>query len=227
MTETAKPATKSDTLNAIVPVAGILILIGAIGLLGYLIYKRAGFFTRPESTPEAWRFEKEEVEASPSTTLEDLSASPSAEFSYEELESTTSATIVTDKGEIIFRLFPFLAPKTVANFIGKAEDGFYEGLVFHRVEDWVIQGGDPLGTGSGGGEIPSEFSDAPFKGGSVGVARGPVKEISNDSQFFICIDDCSWLTGDYTLFGEVVEGMEVAKSIGVNEMIMEVEISYE
>jgi peptidyl-prolyl cis-trans isomerase B (cyclophilin B) len=132
----------------------------------------------------------------------------------------TSATIETSKGNITVKLYPDSAPNTVKNFETKAKSGFYKNLTFHRVEDWVIQGGDPLGTGTGGGDMPTELSQVPFITGSLGVARGQNKAISNDSQFFICTTDCSWLTGEYTNFGEVTQGMDVAKSIAIGDKIL-------
>ncbi|MEK7458679.1 MAG: peptidylprolyl isomerase [Patescibacteria group bacterium] len=130
------------------------------------------------------------------------------------------ATITTSKGNISVELYSKDAPNTVKNFLAKAKSEFYKNLTFHRVEDWVIQGGDPLGTGTGGGEMPSEFSQQPFGVGSLGVARGGDPKISNDSQFFICTKDCSWLTGQYTNFGVVLNGMDVALKIAVGDKIL-------
>ena len=149
-------------------------------------------------------------------------ASPTAQISLPKEKIMNTATITTSKGEITVKLYPDSAPKTVANFANKAVSKFYEGLTWHRVEDWVIQGGDPLGTGTGGGDMPTELSSVPFKVGSLGVARGGNKAISNDSQFFICTTDCAWLTGEYTNFGEVTKGMDVAKQISVGDKIVKV-----
>lgn len=134
------------------------------------------------------------------------------------------ATITTAKGQIVLQLFPDLAPKTVANFTAKASSHYYDGLIFHRVEDWVVQGGDPLGNGTGGGKMPTELSKTPFKTGSLGVARGGDIQISNDSQFFICTTDCDWLTGQYTLFGEVTQGMEVVKALAIGDKITSIKV---
>lgn len=134
--------------------------------------------------------------------------------------SANQATISTSKGDIVVKLYPESAPKTVQNFLGKAQSNYYQNLTFHRVESWVIQGGDPLGNGTGGGTMPTELSQVPFKVGSLGVARGGDIEVSNDSQFFICTDDCAWLTGQYTNFGEVIQGMDIAKSIAVGDQIL-------
>jgi peptidyl-prolyl cis-trans isomerase B (cyclophilin B) len=130
----------------------------------------------------------------------------------------------TSRGDIVLTLFPQIAPQTVNNFLAKAQSGYYAGLTFHRVEDWVIQGGDPLGNGTGGGQLPTELSQQPFKEGSLGVARGGDINISNDSQFFICTKDCAWLTGQYTLFGQVEEGIDIAQSTQIGDTITAITI---
>jgi peptidyl-prolyl cis-trans isomerase B (cyclophilin B) len=139
--------------------------------------------------------------------------------------NATQATINTSKGAIKIKLYPQETPNTVQNFLRKAQANYYQNLIFHRVEDWVIQGGDPLGKGTGGGSMPTELSQTPFKEGSVGVARGGDIKVSNDSQFFICTKDCSWLTGQYTNFGEVTEGMDIVKQIQIGDKILS--ISYQ
>jgi cyclophilin family peptidyl-prolyl cis-trans isomerase len=132
--------------------------------------------------------------------------------------------IVTEKGAMVIELRPDVSPNTVAHFVEKVKQGFYNGLVFHRVEDWVIQGGGPAGTGTGGGTMPTEFSSQPFVVGSVGVARGADRNLSNDAQFFICTKDCSWLTGEYTWFGQVIEGMDVAGQVAIGEVMKSVSV---
>ena len=131
-------------------------------------------------------------------------------------------TLTTSKGVIKLKLYQSQAPNTVKNFLDKAKSGYYAGLTFHRVESWVIQGGDPKGTGTGGGAMPTELNQAPFKVGSLGVARGGDIKVSNDSQFFICTEDCSWLSGQYTNFGEVTEGMDIAKQIAIGDKIVSI-----
>jgi peptidylprolyl isomerase len=88
----------------------------------------------------------------------------------------------------------------------------------------VIQGGDPQGTGKGGGIMSTELNNEPFTVGSVGVARGSNINESNDSQFFICTAECGWLTNQYTNFGEVVEGLEVAQSIAIGDTIQSIQV---
>lgn len=137
----------------------------------------------------------------------------------------TKAKIETSKGMIELELYPEKAPGTVSNFTSKAASGFYKNLTFHRVEDWVIQGGDPVGNGTGGGKMPTELSDVPFEEGSLGVARGGDIKVSNDAQFFICTQACSWLNGQYTIFGKVTKGMDIVKKIAIGDKILSVTTS--
>jgi peptidylprolyl isomerase len=114
-------------------------------------------------------------------------------------------------GKVLVKLRPDLAPKHVERAKGLAKQGFYNGLKFHRVIDgFMAQTGDPQGTGMGGSslpDLPAEFTREPYKRGSVGAARTQAPNSAN-SQFFICYDGCRPLTGQYTLWGEVIEGME-------------------
>lgn len=162
-------------------------------------------------TPEA------SISAKPSVTLT-LGVTKGAQ------KIMTEAVITTSKGAITIKLYPESAPLTVNNFVAKAKSDYYKNLTFHRVEDWVVQGGDPEGTGRGGGDMATELSQVPFKIGSVGVARGQDIKISNDSQFFICTQDCSWLTGQYTNFGEVTAGMDVVNKIAIGDKILSVQV---
>jgi peptidyl-prolyl cis-trans isomerase B (cyclophilin B) len=125
------------------------------------------------------------------------------------------AIIQTNHGPINVELFPDDAPKTVANFVKLVNDGFYEGVVFHRViPDFMIQGGDPTGTGSGGPgySFEDEFNDHKVERGALAMANaGPD---TNGSQFFIVTTDAaSWLDGKHTVFGRVTEGMDVVDKI--------------
>ncbi|MBI4078911.1 MAG: peptidylprolyl isomerase [Candidatus Levybacteria bacterium] len=137
-----------------------------------------------------------------------------------ETIATQEATIKTSKGDITLTLYPDVAPKTVANFIKKAESGFYDDLTFHRVEDWVVQGGDPKGNGTGGGDMATELNNKPFIVGSLGVARGQDIKISNDAQFFITKKEASWLNGQYTNFGIVKKGIDVVDTIEISDKIL-------
>ena len=140
-------------------------------------------------------------------------------------KASISATIKTTKGDIVLTLDAADAPYTVKNFMDKATTKFYNNLTFHRVEDWVIQGGDPLGNGTGGGKMPTELSAKPFVTGSLGVARGQDIHVSNDSQFFITKSDASWLNNQYTNFGQVTSGMDVVNKIAIGDKIMSITIT--
>lgn len=134
-------------------------------------------------------------------------------------------SLKTKDGEILLKLYQDKAPNTVANFINKIDSGFYDGLIFHRVEkDFVVQGGDPLGNGTGGGDIKSEINNVPFVRGTIGLARGGNIEISNDSQFFICLTTqlCQGLTSKYVNFGEVISGLDVLDKIKIGDKIIEI-----
>ena len=132
----------------------------------------------------------------------------------------------TKNGQIVIKLYSKETPNTVTTFIKKVNSGFYNGLTFHRVIDgFMAQGGDPTGTGTGGGSQASELNQIPFKRGSLGLARTPAsKDISNDSQFFICFTDngCQHLTGDYVNFGEVISGLDVLDKIVQGDKIIEI-----
>lgn len=114
-------------------------------------------------------------------------------------------------GRVAIWLRPDIAPRHVKRAKKLAREGFYDGLTFHRVLDgFMAQSGDPKGDGTGGSEYPdlkAEFSSESFRRGSVGAARESGKPDSANSQFFICYDDASHLTGKYTLWGEVIRGM--------------------
>lgn len=139
-------------------------------------------------------------------------------------ESSISATIKTSKGDIELTLYGKEAPNTVRNFMEKAKNNFYNNLTFHRVEDWVIQGGDPEGTGRGGGDMPVEFNDKPFVVGSLGVASRGDGKVQNDAQFFITKKESSHLNGQYTNFGMVTKGMDVAEKIEIGDKILGITI---
>lgn len=122
------------------------------------------------------------------------------------------ATLTLESGEVTIALRPDLAPEHVARITELANSGFYDGLKFHRViEGFMAQTGDPLGNGTGGSELPNlaaEFTDEPFVRGTLGMARSANPDSAN-SQFFIVTADAPHLNGQYTLFGNVIEGMEL------------------
>jgi len=119
-------------------------------------------------------------------------------------------------GPVIIRLRPDLAPKHVERIKTLARQGFYDGIVFHRViEGFMAQTGDPQGTGMGGSQLPNvaaEFSREPFVRGTLGMARSQNPNSAN-SQFFICFAAASFLNGQYTVFGNVIQGMEAVDKI--------------
>jgi len=145
-------------------------------------------------------------------------------FSPEEVKkmSEQQAIIHTKLGDITLKFFPDVAPNHVNNFIELAKKGFYNGTIFHRVvPKFVIQGGDPNsknpdrskhGMGGPGYSVKAEFSNKPHKRGTLSMARSAHPD-SAGSQFFICVADAPFLDGKYTVFGEVVKGIEVADKI--------------
>ena len=136
----------------------------------------------------------------------------------------TEAFVETAKGSFTIRLLPEVAPKHVALFVKTAKAGGYDGTTFHRIiAGGIIQGGDPLSKdpakaalyGTGGlGLLPAEFSDRPFVRGSVAAARKLSSPDTGGRQFFVCLRDQPSLNGQFTIFGEVVSGMEVVDQIG-------------
>ncbi len=137
-----------------------------------------------------------------------------------------NATVELERGgSFTIALHQTSAPQTVANFVAKAKSGFYDGKTFHRVEDWVVQGGDPDGTGRGGGKMPSELNDLNFAVGAVGIARGPDIKVNNDAQWFVVKTDASFLDKQYTNFGQVTKGMDVVSTIKIGDRIKSVTVS--
>lgn len=136
--------------------------------------------------------------------------------------AVTTAVIETKFGSIEIRFFPDVAPNHVNNFIELAKKGFYDGTIFHRViPGFMIQGGDPNsksqdrsrhGMGGPGHNVKAEFSDRPHKRGTLSMARSAHPD-SAGSQFFICVADAPFLNKQYTVFGEVVSGMDAADKI--------------
>ena len=141
------------------------------------------------------------------------------------------ATIETSKGKIVCNLDAKVAPLSVTNFKSLADGGFYNGLAFHRVvPDFVIQGGDPTATGSGGPgyTIPAEIN-LKHKKGAIAWARTPnevnPEQRSSGSQFYIALGDASFLDGQYTVFGYCTEGLQVTEKIERGDKILSVTIS--
>ncbi len=132
--------------------------------------------------------------------------------------------IETDRGKLTLDLYPDVAPKTVARFSELVKKGFYNGLTFHRVvPKFLIQGGDPSadGTGGSGQTIAAEFNEKKHVPGTAGMARTRDAD-SADSQFYICLETQPFLDGKYTVFGQVVEGLEVLGKIQENDVMRKV-----
>ncbi len=132
-------------------------------------------------------------------------------------------TIIMDitHGRVIIEMRPDLAPRHVARIKELVREGFYDGIVFHRViDDFMAQTGDPTGTGMGGSgqNIPAEFNEAPHKRGVCSMARASSPD-SADSQFFICFTDLPFLDGQYTVWGQVISGMEHVDKIKRGEPV--------
>jgi len=142
------------------------------------------------------------------------------------------AVIETDKGVIKFEFYPQDAPNSVGAFVELAQKGFYDGTKFHRVEpNFVIQGGDPLsktddpmvGTGGPGYKLKAEFNSRQHLDGSVAMARSQDPD-SAGSQFYICLGPQPFLDGNYTVFGQVTEGMDVVRAIAAGDAMKTVTI---
>ncbi len=129
---------------------------------------------------------------------------------------------VSSGGTVVIDLLPDIAPLHVERIKTLAAEGFYDGIIFHRViKGFMAQTGDPTGTGMGGSnlnDVPAEFSKYKYKRGTVGMARSQSPDSAN-SQFFICFTDsgCSFLTGKYTVLGQVTKGMEFIDAVAVGE----------
>lgn len=139
---------------------------------------------------------------------------------------TQEIRIDTTKGTVVLELYPKLMPVTVSNFTGLAQSGFYDGLVWHRVEDWVVQTGDPQGTGYGGSGKTIKLETSPVLKnvrGAVGMARSQDPN-SASSQFYILKRDASWLDGQYAVFGKVTSGMDVIDKLEKGDRMLKVSV---
>ena len=141
---------------------------------------------------------------------------------YEDPENTL--LIETTQGQVVIAMRPDLAPNHVAHIKRLAREGFYDGIVFHRViEGFMAQTGDPTGTGTGSSQYPNlkqEFSPEPHVRGTASMARAQNPDSAN-SQFFICFDDAPFLNRQYTVWGKVVEGMENVDKIKRGEPVQD------
>lgn len=133
-----------------------------------------------------------------------------------ELDPENTLLLDLKDGQVTIKLMPDIAPKHVERIKKLTRDGFYDGIVWHRVIDgFMAQTGDPTGTGTGGSDLPdleAEFNDYNFGRGTIGAARSASPNSAN-SQWYICFDDCSFLNNQYTVWGQVVKGMEHVDNI--------------
>jgi peptidyl-prolyl cis-trans isomerase B (cyclophilin B) len=151
---------------------------------------------------------------------------PSDLNEYSERARRSRVRIATAHGDIVLTLFPDDAPNHVAAFMKLADAGFYDGLAFHRVEPgFVVQGGDPRGDGTGGPgyQLKAEFNARPHRRGTLAMARAANPD-SAGSQFYICLDDASFLDGQYTVFGEMSDGFEALDAIRRGDRMASVKV---
>lgn len=145
-----------------------------------------------------------------------------------ETDRTYQVTLTTSKGTIDLELYPEYAPKTVNNFVFLAREGFYDGVTFHRViADFMVQGGDPTGTGRGGPgyRFEDEFKGNPLKHGAKVISMANAGPNTNGSQFFITHAPQPHLNGKHTVFGKVTEGADVVDAIAQGDRITGVQVA--
>jgi len=150
----------------------------------------------------------------------------SQEGAMSQESATKEAVIETNKGTIVFEFYPQDAPNTVENFVKLAKKGYYDGLTFHRVvPNFVIQGGDPKGDGTGGPgyTIKAEFNSRKHETGTVAMARAMDPD-SAGSQFYICLAPQPFLDGKYTVFGQVTQGLDVIQQVRIGDVMTKVTI---
>lgn len=170
---------------------------------------------------------KRETTQTPSQTSTTTAGEPAPSLPPSKVAYATVE--VEGRGKFVIELNLEKAPKTAGNFIKLAEQGFYNGLTFHRVEPgFVVQGGDPNGNGTGGPgyTIPFEETGLTHEDGAVAMALSPGDKNSGGSQFYICLGPQHQLDGDYAVFGRVIQGMDVVRKIQRYDIMKEVTISY-
>ena len=200
-----------------------IVIIAFAGI--YMLFNQNSQNTAPEAN-----FLTPSPTSSPSLSITPQAAEPTV--SEKDRISADIATIRTVKGNIVVELYPNDAPKTVTNFATHSKNGFYDNLTFHRVEDWVIQGGDPNGNGTGGTSIYGPTFEDELNPNTPSYKEGYVEGVlamanrgpnTNSSQFFILKTDYP-LDHNYTIFGKVTSGMEVVKKISAGDKILGIDV---
>lgn len=222
MSQTNTPLQPDKPVNNLPGFISALVVLAVLGLVGFILFSRANPASETASQPTAEALPT--AEAAPTTAV--APAAPVAEKpTYDAAPTLTidparnyTATIATPRGDIVIQLRPDLAPETVNSFVFLAREGFFDGLTWHRViPGFVAQGGDPLGTGTGGPgyNIPDEYtSEVLFdRPGLVAMASTGAGTNSGGSQFFITLAPTPNLNEQYTIFGEVIEGLEIVEGI--------------
>lgn len=201
-----RPAPRQNPLPAILSALVVVAIFVVLGVM--LASNRPGASqTAAQPTADAFAAEKKTYSAPPPMTIDP--------------KKSYTATITTPHGDIVIKLRPDLAPQTVNSFVFLAKEGFYDGLTWHRVlPNFMAQGGDPTGTGTGGPgyNVPDEFTDKVLfdKPGIVAMAHSSQPN-SNGSQFFITTAPYPSLNQQYTIFGEVIKGQDVVNSIQLRD----------
>jgi cyclophilin family peptidyl-prolyl cis-trans isomerase len=221
--------------NRLLPIVFAVLIVALI--VAGVIYKGT-----LQPTPFAPSPSAPEPQATPAAALSPAAApSPGASASPEAMPSSSASpdltvddtglsratvTLATTEGVIKFKFYPQDAPETVKRIVQLIQQGFYNGLKWHRVEpNFVIQTGDPLGTGSGGSgqKLKAEFNNRRHVEGTVAMARGGDPD-SADSQFYITLGTFPHLDHSYTVFGQVIEGMDVARRIKVGDKVISMSV---
>lgn len=209
-------------------------VLAVITALALSIAVSTAFGCASEASPPADSGAGAPKEAADETSVAVFAEEVPLHVSEVKVQGDEVAVISTAKGEVRIRFFPEDAPNHVASFIELAQSGFYDGTTFHRVEPgFVVQGGDPysktgegpVGTGGPGWRLKAEFNRRPHLEGTVAMARAKDPD-SAGSQFYICLAPAPFLDGNYTVFGEVVEGMDVVKRIQPGDVMTSVRIEH-
>jgi cyclophilin family peptidyl-prolyl cis-trans isomerase len=207
------------------PVGAVIVLSMVLALFGGPLFGTAAPPT-PTPVPAATAVAStptKSVEVTPVTSRKSYTARPALTI---DAAKSYVATIVTDKGTMTFDLFPKVAPQTVNSFVFLAREGFYNGLTFHRVvAGFVIQGGDPSGNGTGGPgySLPAEFNATKHLTGTLAMARSQSPD-SAGSQFYVTLAPQPGLDNSYTVFGQIITGMDVALRIAIGDVMRQVTV---